>query len=168
MTDANARIPRRFDETYSATPRGESELVFTRTFDAPIERVWEALTTPAHIPHWWGPHAATTTVDAMDVRVGGRWRFICDEAGERHAFRGEYLELSPFGRLVQTFEYEGMPGVVTETTTLTVRDGVTDMIVVSRFPSTEDRDGALEYGMAEGSRQSWERMAALLDVLKEK
>jgi len=164
MTDTT-RPPRRFDDTYSATPRGEHELVFTRTFDAPIELVWKALTTPEHIPHWWGPHAATTTVDAMDVRVGGRWRFVCHEAGEAHAFRGEYLELSPYGRLVQTFEYEGMTGTVTETTTLVERDGVTEMIVVSAFPSPEDRDGALEYGMAEGSRQSWERMADLLESL---
>lgn len=166
MTDA-PRPPRRFDDTYSATPRGDRELVFSRRFDAPIELVWNALTTPEHIPHWWGPHAATTTVDYMDVRVGGRWRFLCSEEGEQHAFRGEFLELSPFGRLVQTFEYEAMPGTVTETTTLTERDGVTEMIVVSAFPSTEDRDGALEYGMAEGSRQSWERMAALLESLKE-
>jgi uncharacterized protein YndB with AHSA1/START domain len=167
MTHAQRPMGRKFDETYSATPRGENELMFTRTFDAPIALVWNALTTVEHVPRWWGPHAATTTVDMMDVRVGGRWRFICEEDGEPHAFRGEYLELSPYGRLVQTFEYEAMPGTVTETTTLVERDGVTEMTVVSTFPTREERDGALEHGMTEGSRQSWERMADLLAQLKE-
>lgn len=124
------------------------------------------MTEPSQIPHWWGPHSAKTTVEAMDVRVGGRWRFFCDDNGERHAFRGNYLELSPPDRMVQTFEYEAMPGVVTETTTLLERDGVTEMTVVSVFPSAEDRDGALEHGMTEGSRQSWERLASLLENLK--
>ncbi len=161
------RTQRRFDETYIASPRGARELVFTRTFDAPIERVWMALTTPEHIPHWWGPHGSTTTVVAMDVRVKGGWRFICTEAGEQHAFRGEYIELSPYGRLVQTFEYEPIPGTVIETTTLLAREGVTEMTVVSTFPSTEDRDNALESGMADGTRQGWERLADLLETLKE-
>lgn len=165
MSDTKPPLGRRLDETFSATPRGGKELVFVRRFDAPLALVWKVLTMPEHIPHWWGPHAATTTVDVMDVRVGGRWRFVCVEGGDRHAFRGEYIELSPPDRLVQTFEYEAAPGTVTETTTLVERDGVTEMTVVSVFPSREDRDDALKHGMAEGSRQSWERMAGLLAQL---
>lgn len=166
MSKPRASVPR-FNETFQAVPRGERELVFTRRFDAPVALVWKVMTDPQHISRWWGPHAAVTTVDHMDVRVGGAWRFICEEAGERHAFRGEYLELSPeIGLIVQTFEYEAMPGAVTETTTLVERDGITEMTVVSLFPSREDRDGGLEYGMTEGSRETWERLAVLLDELK--
>lgn len=168
MTDAPSPLGRRFDDTFSATARGENELVFTRRFAAPRALVWKALTTAEHIPHWWGPHAARTTVDEMDVRVGGRWRFVCAEDDERHAFRGTYLEIAPYDRLVQTFEYEAVPGTVTETTTLVERDGVTEMTVVSVFPSREDRDGALKHGMAEGSRQSWERMADFLSGLRQR
>jgi uncharacterized protein YndB with AHSA1/START domain len=155
-----------FKDTFAATPRGDRELVFTRRFDAPMALVWQVLTDPAHIPRWWGPHAAITTVDTMDVRVGGRWRFICEEDGEQHAFRGTYITLAPPDRIVQTFEYEAIPGIVTETTTLTEHDGVTEMTVVSQFPSAEDRDGALQFGMAEGSRQSWDRLAAVLETLQ--
>jgi uncharacterized protein YndB with AHSA1/START domain len=165
MTDRTQNRPGTFNDTYTATNRGETELVFTRKFAAPAALVWQVITDPAHIQNWWGPYSATTTVDFMDVRVGGSWRFLCEDAGETHPFRGTFLELVPGVRIVQTFEYEGLPGALTETTTLTEVDGVTTMTVVSVFPTGEDRDRAMEYGMADGSRQSYERLAAVLERL---
>ena len=74
------------------------ELVFQRVFDAPRDLVWTVITDPDRITNWWGPRGYTTTVVEMDVRTGGRWRFIHHTTdGEDVAFHGEYLEVDPPG-----------------------------------------------------------------------
>ena len=84
-----------------------------REFDAPRDRVFAAYTDPALIPEWWGPRGTTTIVDVMDVRPGGQWRFVARNAdGTETAFRGTYREVTEPERIVQTFEWEGMPGHV--------------------------------------------------------
>ena len=74
----------------------DRELVFERTFDAPRALVWKAFTDPDLVPRWWGKHGTTTTVVEMDVRPGGKWRYI-NSAPDRDdvAFYGEYLEVVP-------------------------------------------------------------------------
>ena len=88
-------------------------------FDAPRDRVFATYTDPELIPEWWGPRSTTTVVDAMDVAPGGSWRFVARDAdGSETAFRGTYREVTPPERIVQTFEWEGMPGhVAVETAT---------------------------------------------------
>src|SRR5207253_342189 len=91
----------------------ERELVTTYIFDAPRALVWKAWTDPKLIPRWWGPKRYTTTVEKMEVRPGGTWRFIQrDSEGNVYGFHGEYKEVVPPERIVDTFEYEGMPGHV--------------------------------------------------------
>ena len=75
-----------------------------RTFDHPIEQVWAAYTDPALIPQWWGQG---TTVDRLDLRTGGGWRFVSNPGTEKEsAVSGEFLEVTPPDRLVQTFGME--------------------------------------------------------------
>ena len=83
------------------------DLVFERTFDAPREQVWKAFTDPEIVPHWWGPHGTTTTVVEMDVRPGGKWRYV-SHAGDREdvAFYGEYLEIDPPKGYKWTFMFD--------------------------------------------------------------
>ena len=52
------------------------EIVITRMFDAPRELVWQAMTDPKHVVHWWGPRGFTTTIQQMDVRPGGIWQHV--------------------------------------------------------------------------------------------
>jgi len=61
----------------------------------------------------------------MDVRPGGTWRFVQREPdGTELAFFGEYREVSPPERLVNTFEFEPMPGhVIVDTATFEDLDG---------------------------------------------
>ena len=124
-----------------ATP-SDHEIMMTHEFNAPRGLVFRAYTDPAHIPRWWGPREFTTIVDVMDVRIGGRWRYVLrDSEGNEFACHGEYLEIDPPHRLVSTFESEGMPGhIVTETMTLEERDGKTLLTTISQFTSIEDRD----------------------------
>jgi uncharacterized protein YndB with AHSA1/START domain len=145
----------------------EREIVMRRVFDAPRELVFKAYTDPEAIPQWWGPRAYTTTVDEMDVRPGGVWRFVQHGAdGAEHAFNGVYREVAPPERIVSTFEYEGLPGhVVLDTVTFEERDGKTTLTTRSLFDTVEDRDGMLQSGMESGAAESMDRLAELLQTM---
>jgi uncharacterized protein YndB with AHSA1/START domain len=147
----------------SLTILSDREIVMTRVFDAPRELVFKAYTDPQSIPRWWGLNSTTTTVHKMDVRPGGAWRFVESDANGQYAFHGEYREIVPPERLVQTFEYEGMPGkVIVDTLEFEDLGGKTRLTVTSLFASLEDRDGMLATGMEGGANESWDRLAALL------
>lgn len=140
-----------------------AEFVMERIFDAPRELVWRALTEPERIPRWWGPRHTTMTVAEMDVRPGGRWRWIAHVPdGDDAPFSGEYLEVVPPERLVHTeiFDVEpfnaGDPAIVT--ITLETVDGRTKLTSRSRFPSAEVLEGALATGMVGGAIESWDRL----------
>ena len=85
----------------------DGDLVFERTFDATREQVWKALTDPEIVPKWWGPHGTTATVAEMDVRPGGKWRYISRAATrEDVTFYGEYLEVDPPRGFKWTFMFD--------------------------------------------------------------
>ena len=141
----------------------DREIVMTRVFDAPRELVFKAYTDPQSIPRWWGPNSTITTVDKMDVRPGGAWRFVQRDANGEYGFHGEFREIVPPERLVQTFEFEGMPGhVIVDTLVFEDLGGKTRLTATSLFASLEDRDGMLATGMEGGATESWDRLAALL------
>jgi uncharacterized protein YndB with AHSA1/START domain len=104
----------------------------------------------------------------MDLRPGGAWRFVLrGPDGNDYGFRGVYREITPPERLVQTFEFEGMPGHVSlETATLEEQDGKTKLTVTCLYQSVEDRDGHANSGMEAGMRESHDRLAELLSTLK--
>jgi uncharacterized protein YndB with AHSA1/START domain len=143
-----------------------TDLVWERTFDAPLERVWSAFTDPTLIPRWWGPHGTTTTVVEMDVRPGGKWRYI-SHAPDRPdvPFMGEYLEVDPPKSFKWTFivDIDGMRehgGL--ETFEFEEIDGKTKLVSRSHFPSMEELEGTLATGMIKGGVETWDRFEALL------
>lgn len=142
----------------------DREMVMERILNAPRELVFKAHTDPDLIARWWGPRRYTTTVDKMDVRVGGVWRFVQRGAdGSEFAFNGVYREVVPPERLSYTFEFEGMPGhIIVETLTFEDLGGKTKLTVTGSFASPEDRDGMLTSGMEEGANESYERLEELL------
>lgn len=146
---------------------GKQEVVITRLFDTPRELLYRVMTDPNTIPEWWGPKNITTTVDQMDVKKGGVWRYIQRDAkGNEFAFNGIYHEVSPNERVTNTFEFEGMMGhILLETTSFEDQDGKTLVTTRSVFQSLEDRDGMVATGMEWGTRQSTERLEALLSKI---
>jgi uncharacterized protein YndB with AHSA1/START domain len=153
----------------SAEP-GKQEILITREFDAPRELVFKACTDPQLIPQWWGPRSLSTEVDQMDVRPGGQWRFINrDAGGNAYAFHGVYHEVLAPGRIIDTFEFEGLPetGHVTlETMKLeALPGGRTKLTAQSVFQSVADRDGMLQGGMEAGVNDTYDRLAELLKKL---
>jgi uncharacterized protein YndB with AHSA1/START domain len=143
---------------------GTQEIVGTRIFDAPRDLVFKTIMDPKLIPQWWGPRAHTTTVDEMDVRPGGKWRYIVrDPDGIDHAFHGFYHAIAAPDQCVFTFEYEGVPGhVVLETVTLEEVDGKTRMTDQSVFQSVADRDGMVQSGMEDGATETMDRLDEVL------
>jgi uncharacterized protein YndB with AHSA1/START domain len=151
------------DTTKVSTP-SDREIVSERVFDAPRDRVFAAYTDPELIPEWWGPRSVTTTVDEMDVRPGGAWRFVHRESGgQEYGFRGTFREVTPPERLVYTFEWEGMPGhVLVETVAFEDLGERTKVTATSLFHTPEERDGMLASGMESGITESHDRLAELL------
>lgn len=148
----------------------DREIVMTRVFDAPHELVFKAHTDPSLVPQWWGQRGNVTIVDKMDVRPGGAWRFVQRQSdGIEYGFHGEYREIVSPELLVNTFEFEGMPGhVVVDTAVFeALPDGKTRLTVTSLFASVEDRDGMLASGMEGGANETWDRLAELLEGLNQ-
>jgi uncharacterized protein YndB with AHSA1/START domain len=151
----------------SVTLPSDREIVLTRVFDAPRRLVFEALTNCEHLKHWWGPRRYALASCKMDFRPGGAYRIVQRGAdGAEFGFRGEYREIVPPERIVQTFEFEGMPGHVSvETLTLVELNGKTTYTSTSVFDSVEDRDGMLNSGMEEGASETMDRLAEYLETL---
>lgn len=146
---------------------GERDIVMTRAFAAPRERVWEALTRPDLVRRWLlGPPGWTMTVCEMDLRVGGSYRYVWrrDADGHEMGMGGVYREVAPPRRLVATevFDHSWYPGHALDTTELSERGGVTTLTLTVRYESREARDGVLKSPMAEGVGASYNRLEALL------
>ncbi len=139
------------NETVVTKP-SELEIRVERVFDAPREHVFSVWTDPELIPGWWGDG---TVVEEMDVRPGGTWRF-------RTAFglvAGEFREVEPPARLVQTFQNHVQ---TLEFEDLGERTKLTQTML---FASTEERDTAMQYGIEEGAKGGFARVDAVLQKL---
>jgi uncharacterized protein YndB with AHSA1/START domain len=151
------------NETVITTP-SDTQIRIERELDGPREAVWEAYTNPELIVQWLGPRKFTTTVETMDVRVGGTYRYISRDAdGTEYAFGGEYREVSAPEILECTFVFDGIPGGAVDRLELHELDGGrTRLVVVSTFATKEERDGMLASGMDSGVREGYERLDELL------
>ena len=138
-------------ETLVTTPT-ETEIRVEREFDAPREHVFAVYTNPELIPQWWGDG---TTVEEMDVRPGGRWRFNTGYG----AVEGEFHEVVPPERIVQTFQ--------NHVQTLEFEDlgERTKLTQTMRFGSAEERDTTMSYGVEAGAKAGFERIDAVLATL---
>jgi uncharacterized protein YndB with AHSA1/START domain len=141
----------------------DREIRTERIFKAPRERVWKALTDPALLAQWWG-RGNKLVIERFEPQRGGHWRVVEHGPEGVNGFEGRFREVTPPERVVQTFEWDGMPGhVIVETIVLEdLGDGRTKLVNTSLFHTTEERDGMLNSGMAEGMNESY---AALDKVL---
>jgi uncharacterized protein YndB with AHSA1/START domain len=140
----------------------EREIVITRSFNAPRELVFKAHLDPVLIPLWWGPRSTTTVVEKLDAQPGGEWRFLHSSDGFEMSFYGEFREITPHERIVQTSEFSGAPGhVILETILFDEQDGKTLMTIIEAFDTVEERDAVLQSGMESGLRESHDRLEEL-------
>jgi uncharacterized protein YndB with AHSA1/START domain len=121
------------------------------------------MSDPKLIAQWWG-RGNKMVIEKFEFQKGGHWRFVEHSDQGQHGFEGRYREITPKERIVQTFEWDGMPAyVIIETMNLTdLGDGRTKLVTVSLFHTTDERDGMLQSGMEGGMNESF---AALDKVL---
>lgn len=150
---------------------GKQELIITREFDAPRVLVFKAFTDPDLYVQWLGPRGLTTKLETFEPRNGGSWRYIqTDKDGNTFAFHGVNHEVLPPERIIDTFEFEGLPEtghVLLEVARFEELPGDrTRLTSQSVFLSVEDRDGMMQSGMEQGINESYERLDELLEKLK--
>jgi uncharacterized protein YndB with AHSA1/START domain len=138
--------------TATVTLPTDEQILVTREFDAPRHLVYKAWTTPELVKRWWHANRGEMTVAEIDLRVGGRWRYVMvADGGFEVAFHGEYREIVPNERLVSTEVHEAMPDAeALDTVTLVEEDGRTTMTLLVQHASKEHRDAHVESGMEDG------------------
>lgn len=156
-------------DSFKVTKPSAQEIRMTRVFDAPRELVFEAMTKPEHIKRWWGNlgNGYSVPVCEMDLRVGGKWRFVNRHPGGEVAFHGVNKEITPPSRLVftETMEPYPEPGSVV-TAVFTNEDGKTRLTVTVEYPSQEVRDMVVSTGMEKGAGTSYDRLEDRLAELQ--
>ena len=147
------------------TTPSDTEILITRSFDAPADLVFKAYTTPELVQRWWGFEDSEWLVCEIDLRVGGRWRYVTrEQGGFEVAFHGEYREIEAPHRLVSTEVFEGAPvpdpdeAATINVMTLEEVDGVTNLSVLVQTPTREVRDAIIESGMERGLQVSYNRL----------
>ena len=145
--------------TAKVTLPTDEQILITRDFDAPRHLVYRAWTTPELVKRWWSGERGHVTSAEIDLRVGGRWRYVMNaNEGFEVAFHGEFREIVPNERIVNTEVYEGIPdgdadpAVVTNT--FTEADGRTTLTMVTEVSSREVRDMIIASGMEGGMQES--------------
>jgi len=148
------------NDALSLTFPSDRETVITRTFNAPRRLVFAAMTKPEHVRQWYGLRDHTMKVCEIDLRVGGKWRYVMQMPdGSEFAFSGEYLEIVPPERLVSTEWFEAIPGSdYVVTATFAEQDGKTILTSHLRYQSQEHRDGHVNSGMEWGMRETFARL----------
>jgi uncharacterized protein YndB with AHSA1/START domain len=145
---------------------GDKTIILQRAFDASADLVWEVTTKPEHFAKWWGPRGFTNDIQKFDFRPGGEWKLVqTGPDGKAYAFYGEFLEIDPPKRLVQTQGFEDHKPIPC-VTTLSDEWGRTLVTRTYSFPDNAYRDGMFGAGMEWGASESYDRLAELLQTLK--
>lgn len=141
----------------------DREMIITRLYDAPRERVFDAWTDPDHLSEWWGPNGFRTTVHSHDLRVGGSSRYTMHGPdGTDYPNLQQYEEVSPPSRLVYAHGSPEEPRMFHVTVTFDDEGGKTRVTLRSLFPTAEGLQAVMQYGAIEGGQNTLDRLAAHL------
>ncbi|HJR50001.1 MAG TPA: SRPBCC family protein [Gemmatimonadales bacterium] len=155
----------------TVTLPSDQEILITREFDAPRHLVYKAWTTPELVKRWWSGHRGEVTSAEIDLRVGGRWRYVMvANGGFEVAFHGEYREIVPDERIVTTEVYE-LPDApegdgALNTVTFSEADGRTTLTLLVQTASRQERDMIVDSGMEVGLQEQLELLEQLAISLR--
>lgn len=150
---------------------GESTILIERVFDAPREKFFKVVTNKDLIHKWWIGPGYDVVCDELDAREGGKWRYVQKmKDGAEFAFFGVFHEVAQNERVVQTFEFTGLPErghVILEKMELEdAENGKTKMKVTQAYFSVQDRDGMLQSGMEAGMQNTYDTLEKLLSEVE--
>jgi uncharacterized protein YndB with AHSA1/START domain len=149
------------------TKPNDTQVVATRTIDAPRDLVWAAHTQCEHVQKWLlGPEGWKMPVCEIDLRPGGMWRYAYEGPdGAGFQMSGECKEIQAPERLVYTERMDGSPGEALDTMTLTEEGGRTVVVTVVEYPSQDIREQIIATGMMDGWAESYDRLERYLRTL---
>jgi uncharacterized protein YndB with AHSA1/START domain len=155
------------NKTQITAEPGKHELITIREFDAPRELVFKAFTDQKLVAKWLSPKRLKMRIDKFEAKSGGSWRYVhIDDKGNEYAFRGVTHEVVTPERIIQTFEFEGLPEkghVALETCRFEELPGGRSRIVnQTLFQSVSDRDGMIASGMEGGMNDAYDNLDQLL------
>ena len=156
-------------DTFKVTTISDTEIRMTRLFSAPKQMVYEAMSKPEHVKEWWGRlgEGYSVPVCEIDLRPGGKWRFVNRHPKGEAVFYGEYRELVPPDKIVFTEIFAQFPDSVSVVSSeLTEEGDKTRLTVTVRYPSQHVRDIVLSSGMAHGAGISYDRLEDLIATLR--
>lgn len=155
-----------------STP-SDREVLVKRSFDAPVNLVWQAYTEPALMRRWLTAMPGwTMPVCEMTTQVGSkyRWRWRNEANGQEFGFMGEMLEVALHSKIVHTQIYDpgdcdfgsmgGEPSIITVTFNET--NGITQVVTSIKYASKADRDAAMSTGMTDGMEMSYQALDGVL------
>jgi uncharacterized protein YndB with AHSA1/START domain len=163
--------------TAKVTLPRDDQILITRELDAPKHLVYRAWTTPVLVERWWAGHRGQMRSVEIDLQVGGRWRYVMEaDGGFEVAFHGEYREIVPDERIVNTEVFE-MPGsgigpdddgsAALNVVSFVDIDGRTRLELLTETGSREVRDMILESGMEAGMQEQMDELEQLAVSLRE-
>jgi uncharacterized protein YndB with AHSA1/START domain len=156
-------------DTFTVSTPSDREIRMTRLFNAPRHLVFEAMSKPEHIKRWWGclDDGYSVPVCEVDLRPGGRWRYVNRHPKGDAEFYGVYRELDPPARMVFTEIYAPFPDAESVVTVdLADENGKTRMTLTAMYPSLEVRDMVLKSGMERGAALSYDRLEEVASELQ--
>jgi len=150
--------------TLKITTPTDREVMVTREFDSPAAVIFDAFTKPEILKKWYGQEGWEMVVCDVDLRVGGKWRFVSRLPGGKEIGQlGVYQEIVPGKRLVNTENWEDWDaGECLVTTDLEEREGKTLLTTTTLFPTTEVRDFILKSGFEGSVSVFYDRLAGML------
>lgn len=155
--------------SFEVSKPSANEVRMTRVFNAPRALVYEVMTKPEHVKRWWGQlgEGYSVPVCEIDLRVGGKWKFVNRHPKGEVTFYGVYRELAAPSRCVFTEIFADFPDIESVVTSeLVEENGKTRMIATVKYPTQEVRDMVISTGMEKGAALSYDRLEDLLAELQ--
>jgi uncharacterized protein YndB with AHSA1/START domain len=149
--------------TLKVTTPSEREIVLTRVLDAPRSVVFDCLTKPDLLKRWFGPRGWSLDVCEVDLKVGGKWRFVLrGPDGAKMGMSGVYREITRPEGEVHTESFDDYPGESLVTCVLVEENGKTTLTGTVLYESQEIRDIVIRSGMEHGAAETYDKLAEYL------
>ena len=163
------------ERTGKMANQNDTQLTFTRIFDAPSELVFKAFAEAEQISQWWPPKGWAMPVCSIDFRPGGEWRYCIRNAqGEEHWARAVYRKIVPEQQIVywdEIVDAQGntIQGLPSKTVTVTFEDlgGQTKLDVLVQLETVADRLKLAEMGFIRGFGQTLDNLERHLVGIKQ-
>ncbi len=134
-----------------------------KTFNAPIQLVWEAWTQPEHISQWWSPKGIETKVIEHNFKVGGKWKYIMPMPdGNEFVAEGKYIEIVKFEKIISTADFRPMTEGVEIQALFTENGNKTDFIFNIVHPTEAYKIQQEKMGILNGWGSVFDRLEKLL------